>query len=158
MRAGDDMPRGERRARRPRRTGRGRILLVVVAIGLFILITTLRSIASFSTDYLWFQSIGQTGVWRGVLVTKLMLAVVFIAAFFVLMRGGVFGVALNSFLIREAGVLRLAQHLIDGAHAGEDARQGAIQPRRLAQLGERLAHNGRGISPKRVLWRVRVFI
>ena len=85
MRAGDDMPRGERRARRPRRTGRGRILLVVVAIGLFILITTLRSIASFYTDYLWFQSIGQTGVWRGVLGTKLMLAVVFIAAFFVLL-------------------------------------------------------------------------
>ena len=85
MRAGDDMPRGERRANRPRRTGRGRILLVVVAIGLFILITTLRSIASFYTDYLWFQSIGQTGVWRGVLGTKLTLAFVFIALFFVLL-------------------------------------------------------------------------
>ena len=81
------MPRGERRARRPRRSGRGRILLVVVAIGLFILITTLRSIASFYTDYLWFQSIGQTGVWRGVLGTKLVLAVVFITAFFLMLWG-----------------------------------------------------------------------
>src|SRR5438067_1361591 len=85
MRAGDDMPRGEPRARRQRRTGRGRILLVIAAIGLFVLITTLRSIASFYTDYLWFQSIGQTGVWRGVLGTKLALAFVFISAFFVLL-------------------------------------------------------------------------
>src|SRR5437660_11199470 len=79
------MPRGERLARRPRRSGRGRILLVVVAIGLFILITTVRSIASFYTGYLWFQSVGQTGVWRGVLGTKLTLAAVFIALFFVLL-------------------------------------------------------------------------
>ncbi|MEY2402615.1 MAG: uncharacterized protein QOD38_166, partial [Acidimicrobiaceae bacterium] len=85
MRAGDDMPRGEPRARRARRPGRGRIFLVVVAVGLFLLITTLRSIASFYTDYLWFQSIGQTGVWRGVLGTKLTLAFVFIAIFFLLL-------------------------------------------------------------------------
>src|SRR4051812_40320371 len=82
MRAGDDMPRSEGRARRQRRPGRGRVLLVIAAIGLFVLVTTLRSIASFYTDYLWFQSIGQTGVWRGVLGTKLALAFVFIAAFF----------------------------------------------------------------------------
>src|SRR6476469_4599075 len=85
MRAGDDMPRGEPRAPRARRPGRGRIFLVIVAIGLFVLVTTLRSIASFYTDYLWFQSIGQTGVWRGVLGTKLILAVVFIGIFFALM-------------------------------------------------------------------------
>src|SRR2546423_13652385 len=85
MRAGDDMPRSEGRARRQRRPGRGRVLLVIAAIGLFVLVTTLRSIASFYTDYLWFQSVGQTGVWRGVLGTKLVLAAVFIAAFFVLL-------------------------------------------------------------------------
>ncbi|MEY2458537.1 MAG: uncharacterized protein QOG30_367, partial [Acidimicrobiaceae bacterium] len=85
MRAGDDMPRGEPRARRARRPGRGRVLLVIAAIGLFLLVTTLRSIASFYTDYLWFQSIGQTGVWRGVLGTKLTLAFVFIAIFFALL-------------------------------------------------------------------------
>ncbi|MEY2424374.1 MAG: uncharacterized protein QOI95_4441 [Acidimicrobiaceae bacterium] len=85
MRAGDDMPRGEPRAPRARRPGRGRVLLVIAAVGLFLLVTTLRSIASFYTDYLWFQSIGQTGVWRGVLGTKLTLAFVFIAIFFVLL-------------------------------------------------------------------------
>ena len=45
------MPRSERRSRRrERRPGRGRIILVVAAVALFILITTLRSIASFYTD------------------------------------------------------------------------------------------------------------
>src|SRR3954470_13048133 len=85
MRAGDDMPRRERSAGRARRPGRGRILLVIAAIGLFVLITTLRSIASFYTDYLWFQSVGQTGVWRGVLGTKIGLAIVFMGIFFALM-------------------------------------------------------------------------
>src|SRR4051794_41632470 len=86
MRAGDDMPRrGRRSTTGQRRSGRGRILLIVAAVGLFLLITTLRSIASFYTDYLWFQSIGQTGVWRGVLGTKLILAFVFIGIFFALM-------------------------------------------------------------------------
>src|SRR3954465_8223060 len=91
MRAGDDMPRrGRRSSTGQRRSGRGRVLLIVAAVGLFILITTVRSIASFYTDYLWFQSIGQTGVWRGVLGTKLMLAVVFITAFFALLWGNLF--------------------------------------------------------------------
>src|SRR3954467_13758434 len=86
MRAGDDMPRRGRRSTTGQRpSGRGRILLIVAAVGLCLLITTLRSIASFYTDYLWFQSIGQTGVWRGVLGTKLTLAAVFIGLFFVLL-------------------------------------------------------------------------
>src|SRR5437868_2923647 len=85
MRAGDDMPRGEARPARTRRPGRGRVLLVIAAIGLFLLVTARRSIASFYTDYLWVDSIGQTGVWRGVLGTKFTLAVVFIAIFFVLL-------------------------------------------------------------------------
>ncbi len=86
MRAGDEMPRGDRRSRRrARRPGRGRVILVVAIVALFIFVTTLRSIASFYTDYLWFQSVDQTGVWRGVLGTKIGLAVVFIGLFFALM-------------------------------------------------------------------------
>jgi uncharacterized membrane protein (UPF0182 family) len=84
MRPADDMPRRERRRRRSG-SNRGRILLIFAAIALFVLITSLRAIASFYTDYLWFRSIGQTGVWRGVLGTKLVLAGVFIGVFFVLM-------------------------------------------------------------------------
>lgn len=81
MRAPDDLPR------RPRRTGRGkrgRVVLIVVVVGLFVLLTSLRGIARFYTDYLWFDSLDQTGVWQGVLGAKVALAVLFIAAFFLL--------------------------------------------------------------------------
>ena len=87
MRPPEDMPRGPfaRRGRRPGRSGRGRIVLIVALILVFLLLISVRAIASFYTDYLWFKSIGQTTVWRGVLGTKIVLAVVFIALFFALM-------------------------------------------------------------------------
>src|SRR3954463_4394925 len=84
MRPPEDMPRRERRRRRSG-SNRGRVVLIFAAIALFVLITSLRAIASFYTDYLWFKSIGQTSVWRGVLGTKLVLAAVFIGLFFLLM-------------------------------------------------------------------------
>src|SRR4051794_39506235 len=83
MRASDDMPRRTRRAGRLR-SGRGRIVLVVVAVALFLFITSLRSIASFYTDFLWFDSVGQTSVWKGVLGTKVALALAFIGVLFAL--------------------------------------------------------------------------
>jgi uncharacterized protein len=80
MRAPSDMPR-----RAPRSPGRGRTILVVAAVLLFLLITSLRGIASFYTDYLWFDSLGQASVWRGVLGARVSLALIFTAAFFVIM-------------------------------------------------------------------------
>ncbi len=74
--------------RRPTRgpaAGRGRAWLVVGAVVLFFLITSLRGFASFYTDYLWFDSLGSSEVWRGVLGAKLALAVIFTGAFFLLM-------------------------------------------------------------------------
>jgi hypothetical protein len=71
--------------RRPRSAGRGRTWLVIGAIVLFFLITSLRGIAGFYTDYLWFESLDRVGVWRGVLGAKAALALIFTGAFFVLM-------------------------------------------------------------------------
>ncbi|HEU5084314.1 MAG TPA: UPF0182 family protein [Acidimicrobiales bacterium] len=64
-------------------SNRGRTLLVVVAIALFVLITSLRGIAGFYTDYLWFDSLGYDEVWSGILGAKTSLAAIFVAAFFV---------------------------------------------------------------------------
>ncbi len=83
MRPPEDMPR--RRPRAPRTSGRGRTWLVVGAVVLFFLITSMRGIASFYTDYLWYDSLGRAEVWRGVLGAKIALAAIFTVAFFVVM-------------------------------------------------------------------------
>ena len=80
MRTPSDMPR-----RLPRTTRRSRIVAAIVVAVLVVLIASLSGIARFWTDYLWFQSVGFTSVFRGVLVTKVLLAVVFVAIFFFLM-------------------------------------------------------------------------
>jgi uncharacterized membrane protein (UPF0182 family) len=80
MRAPTDLPR-----RRSRTPGRGRTFLVIGIVALFVLLTSLRGIASFYTDYLWFDSLGRGSVFRGVLGAKIALAVIFTGAFFVLL-------------------------------------------------------------------------
>ena len=82
MRAPSDMPRRSPRTASP---GRGRTWLVVGAVVLFFLITSLRGMAGFYTDYLWFDSLGRSSVWSGVLGAKIALAVIFTGAFFLLM-------------------------------------------------------------------------
>lgn len=70
--------------KRPRRATRGRVLIVAVIV-LFVLVISARGIADFYTDYLWFQELKFTSVFRGVLVTQVLLAVFFCALFFGLM-------------------------------------------------------------------------
>jgi uncharacterized membrane protein (UPF0182 family) len=48
-----------------RAPGRGRVILIVAAVVLVVLITSLRGVASFWTDYLWFESLDQEGVFLG---------------------------------------------------------------------------------------------
>ena len=67
MRVPSDMPR----PRRERIGNRGRIGLVLLAVALFIILTSLRGIAGFYTDLLWFDSLGYRGVFTGVLGAKM---------------------------------------------------------------------------------------
>ena len=55
-----------------------------MAGGLLVLLLSLRGIARFYTDYLWFDSLGRTDVWARVLLAKVALFLIFTAAFFVL--------------------------------------------------------------------------
>ncbi len=80
MRVPADLPK------RSRRATRGRIIIVALVV-LFVLITSLRSVASFYTDYLWFKELKFTSVFRGVLVVQVLLAVFFCLLFFALMLG-----------------------------------------------------------------------
>src|SRR4051812_48779837 len=81
MRVPSDMPR----PRRERIGNRGRIGLVLLAVALFVLLTSLRGIAGFYTDLLWFDSLGFRGVFTGVLKAKVTLTVLFSLLFFVLL-------------------------------------------------------------------------
>jgi len=77
------MPTIERR----RRPSNRRIFLIVLAAVLAVLLVSLRGIAGFYTDYLWFQEIGYTDVWRGLLLAKALPTAVFTVVFFLLILG-----------------------------------------------------------------------
>ena len=80
MRPPTDLPRPRNRI-----GSRGRIALVALVVALFVLLTSLRGIAGFYTDFLWFDSLGYRSVFTGVLGAKITLVVIFSLVFFVLL-------------------------------------------------------------------------
>jgi uncharacterized membrane protein (UPF0182 family) len=52
---------------------------VVAALVLVVVVFSLRGIAAFYTDYLWFDSLGRSQVWRGILGTRTLLVVFSVA-------------------------------------------------------------------------------
>lgn len=92
MRPQPDLPRRpSRRERKARRgsllAGRGRTILAVSLATLFVLLISLRGIALFYTDFLWFDSLGLSSVWSTVLGSKLSLTLIGAAIFMVLCWG-----------------------------------------------------------------------
>lgn len=69
---------------RLRRGPRRRIGLIAVVAVLFIVLTSIRGIAGFYTDYLWFGEVGFRQVWRTVLTAKILLSVLFTVGAFLL--------------------------------------------------------------------------
>ncbi len=79
------LTRKERRiARGSRLAGRGRLIVGVGLAGLFVLLISLRGIASFYTDYLWFSSLELGSVFRTVLQAKFSLTLIGALVFFAL--------------------------------------------------------------------------
>jgi len=58
--------------------------LAFIVVGLFALLLSVRGIANFVTDYLWFDAVGYSDVWSQVLASKIILALIFIVLFSVL--------------------------------------------------------------------------
>jgi uncharacterized membrane protein (UPF0182 family) len=75
------------------------VTLAVVAVTL----TSARGVAGFYTDYLWFDSLRFRNVWTGLLGAKLSLALLFTAAFFVLILGNLLIAQRLAPAIRPAG-------------------------------------------------------
>jgi uncharacterized membrane protein (UPF0182 family) len=61
--------------------------MIAVVVVLLVLLFSLRGLAGFYTDYLWFDSLGQGNTWGRLLFAKVVPALVFTVAFFVIMLG-----------------------------------------------------------------------
>ncbi len=70
-----------------RRVTRRQLLFFVAVVIVIVVILSLRSVAVFYTDFLWFSSVHFTEVWKGVLFDKIGLAVIFDLIFFLFMLG-----------------------------------------------------------------------
>lgn len=62
-------------SRAPRPASRGRRLLIIAGIVVIVLILTLRSVAVFWTDFLWFGAVDQREVWNTLIFTRVWLVV-----------------------------------------------------------------------------------
>lgn len=78
MRPESEMPESPR----PVSSGRFRIIAIIAFVALFVILISLREIADFYTNYLWFDALDRTGVWSQVLLSRVVLALIFIAVFF----------------------------------------------------------------------------
>lgn len=85
MRRASDMPRRGRGGRLRIPGGRRRMVLIAVLVVVFVLATSLRGLASFYTDKLWFDSLDLGRVWWTTVRTKAALVIVFTLVFFLLL-------------------------------------------------------------------------
>jgi uncharacterized membrane protein (UPF0182 family) len=73
--------------RRPSGGGRGRRILIISLIALLAVMLSLRGLATFWTDYLWFSSVGFSSVWVTMLLTRLALVGIAVAVAAALLYG-----------------------------------------------------------------------
>src|SRR5918994_2545058 len=71
--------------RRPRSRFRVRGWLIAAVVAVVVLLFSLRGLAGFYTDYLWFDSVGQSDTWRSLLGARIVPALVFTVVFFAIM-------------------------------------------------------------------------
>src|SRR5665647_847240 len=78
MRIPTDMPK------RRRRVPRGRLLIIVAVAVVFVLFLSLRGLAGFWTDWMWFDALALSSVFTGILGAKIALGAIFTGVFFLL--------------------------------------------------------------------------
>jgi hypothetical protein len=69
----------------PRRRFRLRGWLIALVVIVVVLLFSLRGLAGFYTDFLWFDSLGQSSTWSSLLAAKVAPALVFTVVFFAIM-------------------------------------------------------------------------
>ncbi|MDY7106174.1 MAG: UPF0182 family protein [Actinomycetota bacterium] len=90
----------------------------------FVLFASLQGIARFYTDYLWFDSLGLSSVWRSVLGARVVLGLLFTAIFFVLAWVNLFIADRLAPRFRPAGP---EEELLERYHEVVGARTGLVR-------------------------------
>ena len=80
-------PRPTRLPRRRPAFGRFRLLILGVVVIGFLALVSVRGLAGFYTDYLWFDSLGHSSVFRAVFGAQVVLVLLFMALFFTILFG-----------------------------------------------------------------------
>src|SRR5262245_14258150 len=80
------VPQSERR----RRSFRIRGWMIVTVVLIIVILFSLRGLAGFYTDYLWFDSVGLSDTWRELLAARFVPALVFTVVFFLIMFANLF--------------------------------------------------------------------
>ena len=107
-----------------RRPARGRVILVAAAAALFLVLVSLRGIAGFYTDYLWFDELALTSVWRSVLGVKIALGVIFTLLFFALLWANL---AIADLIAPAFRPLGPEEQLIERYHEAVGQRAGLVR-------------------------------
>ena len=133
-------------AGRRRRPARGRVILLLVAGALFLLLVSLRGIAGFYTDFLWFDELHLTSVWKSVLGVKFALGALFTVLFFALLWANL---AIADLLAPTFRPLGPEEQLIERYHEVVGQRTGLV---RLAIAGAFALIAGPGASGQWGSW------
>ncbi|MFP5317402.1 MAG: UPF0182 family protein [Acidimicrobiia bacterium] len=107
-----------------RRPSSTRIVFVFAVLALVFALFSLRGIAGFYTDYLWFDELGVTGVWRQVLGAKIILGAVFTVVFFVVMWANLAIADLLAPKFRSSGP---EEELVERYHQAVGTRAGLVR-------------------------------
>jgi uncharacterized membrane protein (UPF0182 family) len=97
---------------------------VLVAVALFLILVSLRGIAGFYTDYLWFDELHLTSVWRSVLGVKIALGLIFTLLFFALLWANL---AIADLIAPTFRPLGPEEQLIERYHEAVGQRAGLVR-------------------------------
>jgi uncharacterized membrane protein (UPF0182 family) len=117
MRAPTDLPRR-------RRPSSARVVLVLVAAALLLALFSLRGIAGFYTDFLWFDELGISSVWKEVLGAKFLLGAIFTGVFFVVMWANL---AIADLLAPKFRPMGPEEELVERYHQAVGSRAGLVR-------------------------------